>query len=180
MTQGRFHAFDLSLARARHRGVATLAAAALALVAAGCGGGGGDSSGGDGGGTLSKSEYEQRIKNDGREVQQAFQRLSSRPGSLAQLSNDIKRGQDELRKVADDLDGATPPDEIAEDNDKLAAGLRKVADLLEPLRKGAEEKNPQKVQKAVQDLQNSTALKDAQAATKDMKEKGYEIGTFGG
>jgi hypothetical protein len=175
MTQGRFSASDLSLARARHRGVVTVAALVLGLTAAGCGGGGNS---GDGG-RLSKSEYEQRIQKDGREIQQAFAPLTKPPTSLAQLAAEIKQGQKKLRDAADDLEGLTPPEEVAADNNALVAGLRKVADLLEPLRKGAAKKDVSLVQKAVSDLQRSTALKDAQNATKDMKKKGYKIGTLG-
>jgi soluble cytochrome b562 len=174
MTQGRFHACALSLARARHRGAATLAALALAVVVAGCGGGGGG-----GGGRLSKSEYEQRIQKDGKEITVVFKPLSKPPSSLDQLAKEIKTGQDKLREAAADLDGVTPPKEVEHDNDVLVAGLRKLADQLEPLRKGADKGDVKLVQKAVTDLQNSRSLKEAQRATEDMKKKGYKIGTLG-
>jgi hypothetical protein len=179
MTQGRFDASDLSPAGARHRGAATLAALALALAAAGCGGGGGDSGNGDGGAALSKTQYEARIQKDGQEIKDVFAPLSKPPASLQQLANDIEKGQKKLREAADDLEKDTPPEDVKHDNAVLAAGLRKLADGLEPLREGAEKGDPQMVQKAVADLQKSNALKDAQEATKDMKEKGYKIGTLG-
>ena len=177
MTQGRFNASHLSLARARHRGVATLAALGLALAAAGCGGGGGN--GGGGGGRLSKSEYEARIQNDGQELKDAFAPLSKPPSSLAALADQIKKSQDTVRDVASDLDSVTPPEEVEHDNDVLVEGLRRLANGLEPLRKGAAKGDTKAVQKAVVDLQSSTSLKDAQKATEDMKKKGYKIGTLG-
>ncbi|HWH55578.1 MAG TPA: hypothetical protein VNT04_08385 [Gaiellaceae bacterium] len=108
-----------------------------------------------------------------------FAPLSKPPASLQQLANDIEKGQKKLREAADDLEKDTPPEDVKHDNAVLAAGLRKLADGLEPLREGAEKGDAQMVQKAVADLQKSNALKDAQEATKDMKEKGYKIGTLG-
>ena len=175
MTQSRFHAFDLSRAGARHRGVATLAVLALALAAAGCGGGGK----GGGSAQLSKNQYEARVQKDGDEIRNVFKPLSTPPASLKQLAGSIKKGQDKLREVADDLDGVRPPDEVSEDNDKLVAGLRKLADQLEPLRKGAAAGDARQVQKAVSQIQGSKSLKGAQEATADMKKKGYDIGELG-
>ncbi len=179
MTQGRFHASDLSPAGARHRGAATLAVLALALAAAGCGGGGGDGGNGDGGTRLSKTQYEARVQKDGQEIKNVFAPLSTPPKSLQQLAENIEKGQKKLREAADDLEKDTPPEDVEHDNAVLAAGLRKLADGLEPLREGAAKGDVQMVQKAVADLQKSDALKDAQKATNDMKEKGYKIGTLG-
>jgi hypothetical protein len=178
MTQGRFNASDLSLAGARHRGVVTLAALALAaaLAAAGCGGNGGN--GGNGGSRLSKTQYEARIQKDGADIRDAFTPLSRRTSSLDELAKNIKAGQDKLRSAADDLGSITPPSEIEGDNKLLVAGLRKLVALLEPLRKGAAKGDPKLVQKAVQELQQSKALQDAQKATQDMKKKGYKLGTL--
>ena len=173
MTQGTFNAFDLSSAKAKHRGLVTLAA--LALLAGGCGDNGGKSSAG----TMSKSEYEARIQKDGKAVRDVFAPLNTPPSSLDQLAASIKKGQDKLRDVADDLDAAKPPDEVAHDNDVLAAGLRKLADQLEPLRQGAAAGDVKAVQKAVGELQSSKSLQEAQKATADMKKKGYDIGELG-
>jgi hypothetical protein len=175
MTQSRFYAFDLSLAGARHRGARTLAALALglALVAAGCGG--------DSGGTqLSKTQYESRIQKDAQEIREAFTPLTKAPSSLKEFAGELQSGQKKLKHVASDLDGVKPPKEVAHDNDVLVTGLRKLAGLLEPLRKAAVKGDIVAVQKAARDLQSSNALKDAQAATKDMKDKGYDIGALGG
>jgi hypothetical protein len=175
MTQSRFHASDLSLAGARHRGLATLAALllALALLAAGCGGGKG------GGGELSKTQYESRIQKDAQEIRDAFTPLSTAPASLKEFASEIKAGQEKLGHVADDLESVTPPAAARRDNERLAAGLRKLASLLEPLRRAALKANPVGVRDAAQNLQNSTALKDAQQAIKDLKKKGYDLGSLG-
>jgi hypothetical protein len=177
MTQGRFDAFDLSLACARHRGAATLAALLFALGVAGCGGGGGGKSGG--GTQLSKTQYESRIQKDGDEIKNVFEPLSKPPKSLKDLASKIGAGQKKLRAAADDLDSVKPPSDVAHDNDVLVAGLRKLADQLDPLRKGAEKNDPNLVRQAVTKLQSSNSLKAAQKATEDMKKKGYAIGTLG-
>ena len=179
MTQSRFCAFDLSLARARHRGVATLAAVVVALALAGTGCGGGGKSGGGGGTQLSKTQYESRIQKDGDEIKNVFEPLSRPPKSLDALASDLAAGQKKLREAADDLASVKPPSDIAHDNDVLVAGLRKLADQLEPLRRGAAKGDPNLVRKAVARLQGSQSLKEAQKATEDMKKKGYEIGTLG-
>jgi hypothetical protein len=173
MTQSRFNASSLSLARVRHRGAATLAAVGLALLIAGCGGGGG------GEGKLSKSEFEQRIQKDGDAVKKAFAPLNTPPKSLNELADKLAAGEDQLNEVADDLDSAKPPNDVAEDTTKLAVGLRKLADELELMRKAAEKGDPKLVQDALKSLQGSHALVDAQAATTDMKKKGYSLGTLG-
>ena len=162
MTKGRFNAFSLSLAEARHRGAATLAAVGLALVLAGCGGGGD-------GGRLSKSEYEQHLRSDSQAIRKAF----------VPLASELKVGEAKLREAADDLDGVTAPKDVEKDNDSLVKGLRRLATELESLRSAAAKKDPQLVQKALADLRGSHALVDARRATDDMKKKGYKLGNFG-
>lgn len=152
----------------------TVTVTALALLAAGCGGGK------SGGGTqLSKTQYESRIQKDGDEIKNVFAPLSKPPTSLKVLASELAAGQKKLREAADDLDGIKPPSDVAHDNDILVSGLRKLADQLEPLRKGAAANDPNLVRKGVVALQRSASLKDAQRATDDMKKKGYSIGTLG-
>ena len=159
----------------RHRGVATLAAVGLAFAVAGCGSGGG----GGGGGTLSKAQYEQHLGADSQAITKAFQPLSTPPSSLSVLASELKVGQEKLRSAADDLNGVTPPKDVAKDNQSLVQGLQKLADELESLRSAAAKKDPKLVQKALADLKTSHALVDARNATNDMKKKGYKLGGFG-
>ena len=170
MTQSRFNAFSLSLARARHRGLATLAGLLLALVVAGCGS--------SGGGQLSKDEYQKHLQTDGDEINKAFKPLTQPPGSLDELANELKAGVSKLNSAADDLEGVTPPKDVKKDNSALAAGLRELARELDSLRKAAEKKDPQEVQKTLTDLRNSHGLIDARRATDDLKKKGYTLGTL--
>jgi hypothetical protein len=170
MTQGRFHAFALSLVKVRHRGAATLAALPLVAALAACGGGGA---------RLSKSAYELRIQKDGREIRSVFAPLARPPSSLKVLAAEIKTGQDKLRSAAADLGGLAAPADIRHDNDVLASGLRKLADELDPLRAGAGKGDVRAVQSALNTLQRSKVLQRAQRAIADMKKKGYRVGTLG-
>jgi hypothetical protein len=142
----------------------------VAVLAAGCGGSS----------RLSKSAYEKKVSADGTAIKRAFEKISSNPTSLSALAKQVGDGQGELRKAADDLDAANPPKDVAKDNDDLVKGLRTLADGLEPLKKGAQNKDPNAVRKASTELSQSSALRQAQSATKDMKSKGYAIGALGG
>jgi hypothetical protein len=169
MTQSRFNAFSLSLARARHRGLATLAGVLLALVVAGCG----SSSGGQ----LSKAEYQKHLRTDGDEITKAFKPLTQQPSSLDQLASELGTGVSKLRSAADDLDGLKPPKNVAKDNAKLAGGLRELARELDSLKNAAQKKDPQLVGKTLNDLRKSHGLIDARQATDDLRKKGYTLGT---
>jgi hypothetical protein len=171
MTQSRFNAFSLSLGWTRHRGLATLAVVLLALVVAGCGSGGG-------GGELSKAEYQKHLQTDGDEITKAFKPLTQPPSSLDELARELDAGVSKLSDAADDLEGVNPPKNVDKDNTKLAAGLRELARELDSLKKAAQTKDPQQVQKTLTDLRNSHGLIDARRATDDLKKKGYTLGTL--
>jgi len=169
MTQSRFNAFSLSLARARHRGLATLAGVLLALVVAGCGS--------SGGGQLSKADYQKHLRTDGDEITKAFKPLTQQPSSLDQLASELETGVSKLNSAAGDLEGVKPPTNVKTDNAKLAAGLRELARELDSLKKAAQKKDPQLVGKTLNDLRNSHGLIDARQATDDLRKKGYTLGT---
>ena len=171
MTQSRFHASDLSLAGARHRGLATLAVMALALgaLAGGCGGSG----------RLSKTQYEARVQRDGNRIQNAFLPLGTPPRSLRTFARNIERGQDELRRAADDLADLKPPKEVERANRLLVRGLRTLVAKLEPLRRAAATGDQQVFQKAATSFRRSQPLREINDAAQAMKKRGYKLGTVG-
>lgn len=171
MTQSRFNAFSLSLAGARHRGLATLAGVllALALVVAGCGS--------SGGGQLSKADYQKHLRTDGDEITKAFKPLTQQPSSLEQLASELDTGVSKLNSAASDLEGVKPPKDVQKDNSNLAGGLRELARELDSLKKAAQKKDPQLVNKTLNDLRQSHGLIDARQATDDLRKKGYTLGT---
>jgi uncharacterized lipoprotein len=166
MTQSRFHAFDLSLAVTRHRGLVTLAVAGLVL--AGCGSGGG--------GRLSKSDYQQHLQTDAQAIAKAVKPLTTPPSSLDELSSELKAGVKKLRDASSDLDSLKPPKDAEKDNAELVSGLKKLADEFDSLQTAAEKRDPALVQKTLDDLKHSHALIDARQATDDLRKKGYSLG----
>src|SRR6187401_1346827 len=64
--------------------------------------------GGDGG-TLSKPEYEQKVRTEYAKVQDAFRKTNVTSPSL--LAERVAEAQSELRDAADELDDAKPPSE---------------------------------------------------------------------
>jgi major membrane immunogen (membrane-anchored lipoprotein) len=167
MTQSRFHAFDLSLAVTRHRGLATVAVAAFLL--AGCGSSGGGS-------RLSKSQYQNHLQTDAAAITKAFKPLTTPPSSLKQLASELKVGVSKLRGASNDLDGVKPPKDAEKDNAKLASGLKKLGDELDALRVAADRQDPTLVSKTIDGLRHSHALIDARIATDDLRKKGYSLG----
>ena len=73
------------------------AALAGAIALAGCGGSG----------TLSKSDYEKKLKADTQELRTAFGKIQGNPSSLDALAKQVDVAQATTKKIADDLDGAT-------------------------------------------------------------------------
>ena len=104
--------------------VALVALAAILLVPRG----------GDGG-TLSKPEYEKKVRTEYASVQDAFRKTNVTSTGL--LAARVAEAQRELRDAADELDDAKPPGSIAMLNDRLVAGMRAYADDLEGLRVAA-------------------------------------------
>src|SRR6266545_2912225 len=139
----------------RRAGVMVLAAA-IAIAAAGCGGGGG------GGARLSKSEYEQKMSSIGSDLQAASSGI------------DLTNTKD-LDKVADAVAAfRTRLDDAA---DKIADALHAFAGEFEKMEKAARKGNLDDLQKAQQAVLTEGA--EAQKATQDLKDKGYDIGKLG-
>jgi len=143
-----------------------------ALLLAGCGGSGG-------GGRLSKSQYEQKLRTEGKTLQGAFTGISANPSSLKDLATSVGQAQRAADKAANDLNGLKPPQDAAADNQKLVAALHVIADEMGKLKSAADKGDQAAAAKVSQDLNGSAALKDAQAATNDLKKKGYQIGVLG-
>jgi hypothetical protein len=145
------------------------ALAALVIALAGCGGGG----------RLSKSDYEQKLQANGQNVKSAFAKVSGSPSSLDQLAKQVGTAKDALDKAADDLDSANPPKDAEADNDKIVAALRSLSKEMDKLKTAADKGDAKLAQQVEQDIGNSAAVKDADAATTDLKKKGYQVGAFG-
>jgi hypothetical protein len=152
---------------------AAIVAAGLVAAAAGCGGSGGSSDG-----RLSKSEYEQKLKAEGSRLKAAFSASNIEQSSdLKDLTAKVTKLQQDLDKTASDLDDLEPPADAEADNAKLADALHKAADKFGELKEAAKDQDQQRLQQLGMDV--ATILQQGQAASDDLKKKGYDIGTLG-
>lgn len=143
--------------------VAVVALAAILLVPRG-----------DDGGTLSKPEYEKRVRTVYANVQDAFRKTNVTSSGL--LGARVAEAQSELRRAADELDDAKPPGAIARENDRLVAGMRAYADDLEELRGAAERGDTAGVARFNQSIPQNTAVRQIAEAAEEMKFEGYDLG----
>jgi hypothetical protein len=150
---------------------AAVVAAVLVALAAGCGGGGGGS-------RLSKSEYEQKLKAEGSHLKSAFSASGIEQSSnVDELMARLTSLQKELDQSASDLEELNPPKDAEADNAKFADALHKAADKFGELKVAAKAKDQQRVQQLTQEV--GTVLQEGQAASDDLKAKGYDIGILG-
>lgn len=129
--------------------------------------------GGDGG-TLSKPQYEQKVRTEYAKVQDAFRKTNVTSTEL--LAVRVGEAQDELRDAADELDEAKPPGAIAGQNDRLVAGMRAYADDLEELRAAAERGDSAGVTRFNESIPQSPAVRQMAEAAEEMKFEGYDLG----
>jgi hypothetical protein len=143
--------------------VAVVALAAILLVPRG----------GDGG-TLSKPEYEKKVRAVYADVQDAFRKTNVTSTTL--LAARVATAQSELRHAADELDDAKPPGAVAAKNDQLVAGMRAYADDLEQLRAAAERGDLAGVTRFNESIPRNTAVRQIAEAAEEMKFEGYDLG----
>jgi hypothetical protein len=129
--------------------------------------------GGDGG-TLSKPEYEQKVRAEYANVQDAFRKTNVTSTKL--LAARVAEAQRELRHAADELDDAKPPGAVAAKNDELVEGMRAYADDLEELRGAAERGDSARIARFNQSIPQNTAVRQIAEAAEEMKFEGYDLG----
>jgi hypothetical protein len=127
-----------------------------------------------GGERLSKSEYEQRVRETYAGVQQAF--LATNVSSAALLAERVGKAQDSLREAADRLEDTNPPQEVEKQNDEIVAGLRAYADDLEELKEAAERGDRKAIARFNNGVRNNPAIARIAEAAEEMKEKQYDLG----
>jgi chromosome segregation ATPase len=154
----------------RTRTIAILLIVVAAAVAAGCGGGDG---------RLSKAEYEQRMQAIGSELRTASAAIGdlSQTRDLDKLADTIAEFRDRLDEAADDVDALSPPEDVEEETEKIAAALHAFANTFGEMEDAAREGDLAALQKAQAEIAGETA--EAQQATESLKRKGYEIGDLG-
>ena len=142
----------------------------VAALLAGCGGSA----------RLSKAQYEARAKADGTIVENAVVKISGNTTSLKELATQVTAAHKAVTRAADDLAAAKPPANAEADNAKIVAALRAIAVQLGKLEAAAKAGDTAAALAAGRAVQNAPEVKQAEAATKDLKAKGYDIGVIGG
>ena len=142
-----------------------LALAALTVVLGGCGGGGD---------RLSKTEYQQELKDAGVELSNASKPLAQATTG-PQFVTGVQEVQDGLRKVADDLDSVDPPEDVAPANGRLVTAFRGLADEFEQV-KAAAANGSKAAQAAGARLARSQASETARNAVLEIQRRGYDVG----
>jgi hypothetical protein len=141
-----------------------LALALLSIVLGGCGGGD----------RLSKTEYQQQLKDAGVQLADASKSLAQATTGPEYVTG-AQQVQDGLRKVADDLDGLESPEDVASANDRLVGALRGLADEFEQVKEAAAN-GPKSAQAAGGRLARSQASEDARQAVLEIQRRGYDVG----
>jgi hypothetical protein len=144
------------------------AALAAVVIVAGCGGSG----------TLSKAQYQKKLKTQGGELNRAVSGLDfSHVSDLPALASKLDALQKQFDQVAGELEDLKPPKEAAADNRKIADALHKFAGGFRRIRDAARNGERKKIPTLLNGL--ATADREGRAASNDLKAKGYDVGVFG-
>jgi hypothetical protein len=122
---------------------------------------------------VTKPQYEKELERVGKAASDAGSELG-RSIDIATFNGNVGNFQDTLRDAAGDLDGLEPPPNVRDVNEKLAGSLRDFADELEAV-KEARRQSIFKARDALGQVARSTAVKDARAAIRELKQKGYVV-----
>lgn len=124
---------------------------------------------------LSKSDYEELVRSEYAEVQEAFRATGASYGR-PDLTEKIEAAQRELREAADALEDKEPPEEVAAENDQVVGGMRRYADSLDRLRNAAERGDLRAIEDATARIATNEGVVLIAEAAEKMKFKGYDLG----
>jgi hypothetical protein len=141
---------------------------ALLLVLAGCG---------SSPKTVTKAEYQRELQRLGQDLTDAGSQLGQSI-DIATFNQNVDNLHDHLRDAADELRGMKPPANVQAANKRLAHALDDFADQLDSV-KDARRESIVHARAALLRVSKSEGVREARAATRELKRKGYEIGQFG-
>jgi hypothetical protein len=101
--------------------------------------------------------------------------LLQAPLSVAGKVDEARR---KLEKAAGDIAALKPPANAEADNKKIAGTLRRFAEILGRVKQAAEKGSRRQIQELFGEIQK--VGREGQAASNDLKKKGYDIGVFAG
>lgn len=122
---------------------------------------------------VTKAQYTKELERVGKVASDAGSELG-RSIDIATFNGNVGKFQDTLRDAAGDLDGLKPPPNVRDVNDRLADSLREFADEMEPV-KEARRQSIDKARDALGKVARSDAVKEARAAIRELKNKGYDV-----
>lgn len=144
----------------------------VVVLLAGCGGGSS---------RLSKTEYEQHLKQDATLIAKAATNASTANfGSPDQYARRVALAQHDMTTAAKDLDAIKPPADAEEDTKEIVVGVRYLAKALARLHHAATTSSFAEAQKVSTDIAASAEVKGVSSAISDLKRKGYDVGAFSG
>jgi hypothetical protein len=127
---------------------------------------------------LSKTEYENKLKSEYGDVQEAFLATGSSIGR-PELAEKIEQAQGQLRDTADALEDVEPPEEVEEENEEIVEGLREYAEDLDELKDAAEKNDLQAIEAFTERIPENEAIERIAEAAEEMKHKAYDVGPIG-
>jgi vacuolar-type H+-ATPase subunit I/STV1 len=123
---------------------------------------------------LSKREYEEKVRSEYADVQEAFAATVRVHGE--ELTERIEAAQQQLRDAADALEESEPPDEVEEENEEVVEGMKEYADDLDELRDAAAKGDQRAIDAFNDRLAKNEAVAQIAEAAEEMKFKGYDLG----
>jgi hypothetical protein len=141
---------------------------ALLLLLAGCG---------SSPKTVTKAEYQRELQRLGQDLTDAGSQLGQSI-DIATFNQNVDNLHDHLRDAADELRGMKPPADVQAANKRLADALDDFAGQLDSV-KDARRESIVRARAALLRVSKSEGVREARAATRELKRKGYEIGQFG-
>jgi DNA-binding FrmR family transcriptional regulator len=126
--------------------------------------------------SVSKAEYEQRVRSIYGDVRAAFQAIGVEAQSLEDVARQIVGAQEQLRDAADELERLEPPRSVAEPNEELAEAMQAYADDLDRLREAAEKGDAELVTSLRKTIAESASIERMAEAAEEMIHRGYNLG----
>jgi hypothetical protein len=140
------------------RSTALVAFVLVVLGAAACGGGDDNDAYGD-----DFQRVSERIVSLGEQVGEAIETAGEATDN--ELATDFGKFEDELRDVRQELDGLDPPDDLADEQEKLVAAIGPVQASLGDIAEAAKQSDPEAARQATIELvERSSDLRDARVA----------------
>jgi major membrane immunogen (membrane-anchored lipoprotein) len=127
--------------------------------------------------TVTKAEYQRELQHLGQDLTDAGSQLGQSI-DIATFNQNVDNLHDHLRDAADELRGMNPPADVQTANTRLADALDDFADQLDSV-KDARRESIVRARAALLRVSKSEGVREARAATRELKRKGYEIGQFG-